>query len=145
MHVTDPILGFPIWIRITHFINFFFLTLLIRSGVQILSDHPKLYWNDHSHPGTEWIRFGKRELPKGALWTSMDEAIDVSPWIALPGKQHALGNGRHWHFLSVLFWLLNGFIYVILLLATDNWRRLIPTSWSIIPAATRDLFGYLTF
>lgn len=145
MHGVETTLGFPVWLRITHFVNFFFLTLLVRSGIQILSDHPKLYWNDHSHPGTEWIRFGKRQLPKEALWTSMDEAVNVSPWMALPGERHALGPGRQWHFVSVLFWLLNGCIYVSLLFLTGNWRRLIPTSWDIIPLAYRDFWQYLHF
>jgi hypothetical protein len=31
--------------------------MLIRSGVSILMDHPRLYWNDHCTPGNEWIRF----------------------------------------------------------------------------------------
>ena len=43
----DALFGFPLWLRLTHYINFLFLTLLIRSGIQILSDHPKLYWNKH--------------------------------------------------------------------------------------------------
>jgi hypothetical protein len=34
--------GFPLWIGITHYINFLFIILLIRSGLQILLDHPRL-------------------------------------------------------------------------------------------------------
>src|ERR1019366_4397221 len=95
--------GFPLWLRLTHYINFLFLTLLIRSGIQILSDHPRLYWNKHCTPGSEWIKFTKNVVPKGKLWTSMDEAVNVSPWIALPGGRHNLGMGRHWHFFAVVF------------------------------------------
>ncbi len=29
------------------------MILLIRSGLQILMDHPRLYWNLHCTPGTE--------------------------------------------------------------------------------------------
>ena len=43
---------FPACLRITHYVNFFFLILLIRSGLQILMDHPRLYWNLHCTPGT---------------------------------------------------------------------------------------------
>src|SRR6185437_8753147 len=39
--------GFPGWIRVTHYINLLFLILLVRSGLQILMDHPRLYWNVH--------------------------------------------------------------------------------------------------
>jgi len=42
--------GFPAWIRLTHFVNFFFLMLLARSGLSILMDHPRLYWNRNCTP-----------------------------------------------------------------------------------------------
>jgi methionine sulfoxide reductase catalytic subunit len=35
-------LGFPLGIRLTHAFNIVFLTLLIRSGIEILSGHPML-------------------------------------------------------------------------------------------------------
>jgi hypothetical protein len=37
-------LGFPLGIRLTHAFNIVFLTLLIRSGIEILSGHPMLYF-----------------------------------------------------------------------------------------------------
>ena len=60
-------LGFPLWLRINHFINLFCIFVLMRSGVQIFSDHPKLYWNDDTMPGSEWIKFGKNVMPKNRL------------------------------------------------------------------------------
>jgi DMSO/TMAO reductase YedYZ molybdopterin-dependent catalytic subunit/thiosulfate reductase cytochrome b subunit len=139
-----PLYGFPLWLRLSHYLNFLFLTLLIRSGIQILSDHPRLYWNKHCTPGSEWAGFTRRAAPKSGLWTSMDEAAEVSPWIALPGGRHNLGVGRHWHFFSVAFWVLNGFTYVALLFVTGNWKRLIPTSWSVFPDAWNALMVYAT-
>jgi methionine sulfoxide reductase catalytic subunit len=56
-------LGFPMWLRVTHFINFVFIGVLIRSGIEILSSHPRLYWNNYCVPGTDWIRFTKRVVP----------------------------------------------------------------------------------
>jgi hypothetical protein len=44
---------FPFWLRFAHFINVIFITLLIRSGIEILAALPKLYWKDHALPGTE--------------------------------------------------------------------------------------------
>ena len=128
-------LGFPIWLRINHFINLFCIFFLMRSGLQILADHPKLYWNDHCRPRSEWIKFGKKKMPTNRLFTSMDEAEDVSAVFAIPGGHHNLGAGRNWHFLIVPLWVLNGLSYVTLLFATGQWRRLIPTSWSIVPEA----------
>ena len=55
--------GFPHWIGIAHYINLLFIILLIRSGLQILLDHPRLYWNVGCKPGTEWIRFTPVKLP----------------------------------------------------------------------------------
>jgi len=137
--------GFPLWLRLTHYVNFLFLTLLIRSGIQILSDHPRLYWNKHCTPGSEWIKFTHKVFPKDKVWTSMDEAVEVSPWIALPGGRHNLGLGRHWHFFAIAFWVLNGLVYVAFLFCTDNWQRLIPTSWDIFPAAWQTFLTYATF
>jgi hypothetical protein len=38
--------GFPAWLRLTHFLNFFFMMLLVRSGLSILMDHPRLGSNE---------------------------------------------------------------------------------------------------
>jgi len=134
---------FPTWLRITHYINFVFLTLLIRSGIQILADHPKLYSNDNCTPGTEWLKFSNKKMPKEGYWTSRDEEVDVSSWIALPGGRHNIGMGRHWHLFSVIFWILNGLIYVGLLFVTGYWKRLIPTSWGVFSQAGKTLLDYL--
>ena len=63
--------------------------------------------------------------------------------MALPGGSR-LGLGRHWHFAAVLGWILTGVVYVTLLFVTDEWRRLVPTSWGIVPKAVSDLGTYLT-
>ena len=60
----EETLSFPLWLRINHVINLFCMFLLMRSGVQILADHPKLYWNDGTTPGSEWAHFGTKVMPK---------------------------------------------------------------------------------
>ncbi len=137
--------GFPAWLRLTHYVNFFFLILLVRSGLQILMDHPRLYWNVHCTPGTEWLRLTPLEVPKDRVWTAKDDSRYLSPWIGLPGYRHTIGMARHWHFLSVLFWLGNGALFVILLFATDQWKRLVPDSWQIVPNAWAVFVHYATF
>ncbi len=117
--------GFPAWLRLTHFVNFFFLLLLVRSGLSILMDHPRLYWNRHCTPNTEWMRFTPLVVPTDRLWTAKDDARYISPLAALPGYRHTVGMARAWHFLSVYGFLLNGFIFIALLfLITDQWKRL---------------------
>src|SRR5690348_4943049 len=142
-HMIMASLSFPIWIRITHYITLLFIGLLIRSGIQIAGAHPRLYWNDGCNPKKAWLNLVRKKVPTDRLYTSMDDEVPVSVWLALPGKDN-LGLGRHWHFFSVIFWLLNGAVYVVLLFATGEWLRLIPTSWSIIPRAWETFLTYLT-
>src|SRR4029079_12296748 len=61
--------GFPPWLRLQHFLNLFFMAFIIRSGVQILADHPRLYWKRDCTPGTEWFRFQK-PVPTDRVWTA---------------------------------------------------------------------------
>jgi DMSO/TMAO reductase YedYZ molybdopterin-dependent catalytic subunit/thiosulfate reductase cytochrome b subunit len=141
---TQPF-GFAAWIRITHYVNLLFMVLLVRSGLQILMDHPRLYWNVHCTPGTEWIRFTPVLAPADRLYTAKDDARYLTPWIGLPGGRHTLGLARYWHFASALFWMLNGAIYISLLFATSHWRRIVPTSWRIFPDAWAVFVHYATF
>jgi thiosulfate reductase cytochrome b subunit len=137
--------GFPAWLRLTHFVNFFFLMLLIRSGLSILMDHPRLYWNRHCTPNSEWMRLTPLEAPTHGEWTAKEDARYISPWFALPGYRHTVGMARSWHFLSVYGFLLNGFIFVAFLFFTDQWKRLVPTSWEIVPASWKVFVYYATF
>ncbi|MFI5167990.1 MAG: molybdopterin-dependent oxidoreductase [Thermoanaerobaculales bacterium] len=137
--------GFPAWLRITHYLTFLFMILLIRSGLQILMDHPRLYWNVHCTPATEWLRLTPVEVPKDRVWTAKDDSRHLSPWIGLPGYRHTVGMARHWHFLSVLFWVGAGLIFVVLLFGTGQWKRLVPTSWQVVPDAWAVFVHYATF
>lgn len=135
---------FPLWVRLSHFFNFLFLILLIRSGMGIIGAHPKLYWNDDANPGDEWARFTDKELPDEELWTAEDESEPYSKWIALPGLDN-LGLARHWHFWPAALWTLTGVIYVVLLFTSGRWHELVPTSWAIIPGAWDAFVTYLQF
>ena len=137
--------GFPGWLRLTHFVNFFFLTLLARSGLSILADHPRLYRSRDCTPGSEWMRFTPLSVPKDRLWTAKDDARYISPVLALPGNRHTVGMARSWHFLSQYGFLLNGFLFVVLLFCTDQWKRLVSTSWEILPQAWNTFVHYATF
>lgn len=37
--------GFPAWLRWQHFFNIMFMMFILRSGLQTLADHPRLYLN----------------------------------------------------------------------------------------------------
>jgi thiosulfate reductase cytochrome b subunit len=137
--------GFPMWLRLNHWVSFFFLVLIIRSGLSILVDHPRLYWNNGCTPGTDWIRFTPLNKPKDKSWTAKDDARYISPILGLPGYRHTIGIARAWHFLNVPFFVLNGAVFIILLFCTNQWQRLIPTSWNIIPDSWSIFVHYVTF
>jgi methionine sulfoxide reductase catalytic subunit len=77
--------GFPAWLRVTHFFNLFLLIFIIRAGVQILSDHPRLYWTRHSTPGRDWFRI-QNPVPADPLWTAKQDSISLPAQIGLPGS-----------------------------------------------------------
>lgn len=136
---------FPVWLRASHLINFVLVGMLLRSGWEMLSSLPRLWWRNDCAPGTEWLRFTRRKLPKEeGVYTSLMDEKSLSPIIALPGREN-IGLGRHWHGLSVMLWVLNGLVYVTLLFATGLWRRIIPTSWDIFPDAWESLKVYIGF
>ncbi len=87
--------GFPAWIGLTHFVNFFFLMLLARSGLSILMDHPRLYWNRNCTPKTDWITFTPIAVPPHRVWTAKDDARYISltgrfTWIPAHGRDGSL-------------------------------------------------------
>ena len=139
----DPA-GFPWWANLSHWVNFFFLALLIRSGLSILADHPRLYWNNGCTPTTEWARFTPITVPLDRLWTAKDDNRYINPILGLPGYRHTVGIARVWHFLTVPFFLLNGVVFMVLLFTTDHWHRLVPGSWQVLPDAWRVFVYYAT-
>jgi methionine sulfoxide reductase catalytic subunit len=134
--------GFPIGIRVAHAFNIVFLTLLVRSGIEILGGHPMLYFNDHCRPGSEWIRFSSKRMYRNQRWTAEDEKQPYTSWVALPGHDN-LGLGRFWHFTAVLGWLLTGLAYLLVLSTEQQWQRLVPTSWAVFPSAWEAAIAYL--
>lgn len=133
--------GFPLWLRLQHAFNIFLMMFIIRSGIQILADHPRLYLDNNSTPGKEWFRFQKA-VPMDRLWTARDDAVTIPGWLGIPGIRHSIGLARWWHFSCDLFWLLNGLIFYSFLFSTGQWMRLIPISWEVFPNALSDLIQY---
>jgi DMSO/TMAO reductase YedYZ molybdopterin-dependent catalytic subunit/thiosulfate reductase cytochrome b subunit len=135
--------GFPLWLRILHFLNLFFMMFIIRAGIQILADHPRLYWNRNSTPGTEWFRF-QHAVPQDRAWTSKDDSVSLPKWLGIPGIRHSVGLARWWHFSFDLLWVINGIIFYVLLFSSDQWQRVVPTDWSVFPNALSTALQYLS-
>jgi thiosulfate reductase cytochrome b subunit len=136
-----PYLGLPSWLRWEHFFNLFFMMFIIRSGVQILADHPRLYWTRHSTPGREWFRFQK-PVPPDPLWTAKQDSVCLPGSMGLPGIRHSIGLARWWHLSTDVFWVLNGVVFYVLLFATPQWQRIVPTTWRVFPSAASVALQY---
>ncbi len=119
--------GIPSWVGWQHFLNLFLITFIIRSGTQIMTDHPRLYWTRHSTPGKEWFRFQK-EVPDDPLWTAKQDSVTLPGQVGLPGIRHSIGLARWWHLGVDMLWLLNGAVFYIMIFATGHWQRLVPMS-----------------
>jgi sulfoxide reductase catalytic subunit YedY len=133
--------GFPWWLRTQHFLNMFFMLFIVRSGLQILADHPRLYWKRDCTPGTDWFRF-QHPVPADRVWTAKDDSVTLSGWLGIPGLRHTIGLARWWHFSVNLLWTINGIAFYALLFSTDQWRRLVPITWGVFPAALSTAIQY---
>ncbi len=135
--------GFPAWLRLLHFLNLFFMAFIIRAGVQILADHPRLYWKRDCTPGTEWFRF-QTAVPADRIWTAKDDSVTLPGWLGIPGIRHSIGLARWWHFSTTLLWMVNGIVFYALLFTTGQWLRLVPTTWDVFPNAVSTAVQYLS-
>ena len=133
--------GFPWWLRAQHFLNMFFMMFIIRAGIQILADHPRLYWKRDCTPGTDWFRF-QRPVPTGRVWTAKDDSVTLPKWLGIPGLRHSIGLARWWHFSVNLLWTLNGIAFYVLIFSTGQWLRLVPVTWDVFPNAISTAIQY---
>ena len=157
--------GYPLWLRVGHFLNLFFMFFILRSGLQILADHPRLYWNRDCTPDTDWFRLlhsvpndrvwttkddghGRTVktlnvlVPPDQVWTSKSDSVTIPKWFGIPGIRHTVGLARWWHFSVNLLWVLNGVALYVLLFSTDQWQRLVPTTWGVLPNALTVVIQY---
>ena len=142
--VSAPVIdahGFPWWLRLQHLFNLVLMMLIMRSGIQILADHPRLHWTRNSTPGTEWFRF-QIPVPMNRVWMAKDDAVTIPGWLGIPGGRHTVGSARWLHFSFDLLWMVNGAIFVVLLFVSDQWQRLIPRTWDVIPNAISTQIQY---
>ena len=99
--------GFPAWLAWQHFLNAFFILLIIRTGWQIRTV---------ARPAAHWTRNNK-----GLIKTkNAPSKISLTLWF---------------HLSLDALWVLNGIIFYILIFTTGQWLRLVPQSWDVFPNA----------
>lgn len=106
--------GLPAWLNWSHFFNVFFIVLIVRTGLQVrYTTRPQGYWKRNN---------------RGLIKTKgQPKKISLDLWF---------------HLTLDALWVLNGLIYVILLFATGQWKRVVPTSWDVFPHAVSVAIQY---
>ncbi|WP_410551395.1 hypothetical protein [Arthrobacter sp. SIMBA_036] len=98
--------GIPPWLGWQHFLNVFFIVLIIRTGLQVRTERkPPGYWT------------AKKDSffsPKG----NSPKKVSLSQWL---------------HQSLDVLWVANGIIFVVLLFVSGQWMRIVPMSWDVFP------------
>ncbi len=109
--------GLPAWLGWQHFLNSFFLLLMVRTGWLVrTTTRPAAYWTRNNNGLIK---------TKGA-----PKKISLNLWF---------------HLTLDALWVLNGIVFMVLLFATNQWMRIVPTSWDIVPNAASALLQYASF
>ena len=135
--------GFPWWLRYQHYLNFVLMLLIIRAGVADSRRPPRLTVDAGCAPESEWFRL-RQAVPTDRPWTAKDDSVALPRWLGLPGIRHSIGLARWWHFGMDVLWVANGAVFCVLLFATDQWHRLVPMSWDVVPSAASVALQYLS-
>lgn len=112
---TAPV-GIPAWLGWQHFLNMFFILLIIRSGWQVRTT---------KRPPAHWVRNNKGLIKTRNAPTKI--SLDL------------------WFHLSLdALWVLNGIVFIVVLFFTGQWMRIVPTSWDVFPNAISAGLQYLS-
>lgn len=108
--------GFPAWLGWQHFLNGLLILLIIKSGWQVrTTQRPPAYWTRNN---------------KGLIRTKgTPKKISLDLWF---------------HQSLDVLWVLNGVVFYILLFATGQWMRIVPTSWDVFPNALSAALQYVS-
>lgn len=109
--------GMPWWMGWQHFLNMFLMVLIIRTGLQIRHEtRPPANFT----PTKDGLFSARGNTPKKfSLTIWMHQALDA-------------------------LWLLNGVIFVVLLIATGHWARIVPTDPHVFQHAVSAGIQYLS-
>ncbi len=108
-------IGIPAWLAWQHFLNAFFIVLIIRTGwLMRRTTRPTAYWTRTKGP------FRTKNPPS---------KMAIEKWC---------------HLTLDALWILNGAVFVVLLFATGHWSRVVPVDWDVIPNALSVGIQYLS-
>jgi thiosulfate reductase cytochrome b subunit len=117
----------PLAIRWFHWINFPVLFIMIWSGFCI-------YWANHVYTftlfGHTYFKFFPDSwfAPPAPSWWPVTPGVDdaghaVKYFWEFDAR---LAEGLYWHFCFAWFFAINGFLYVVYLIGSGEWRQIVP-------------------
>ena len=107
-------LGFPAWLAWQHFVNFFFIVLIIRAGWKVRTT---------ARPPARWVRNNA-----GLIRTKNPPLkISLDLWF---------------HFSLGWLWIVNGVLFYVLIFSTGQWTRIVPVHWDVFPNAVSVAIQY---
>ena len=106
-HLAATPVGIPAWLAWQHGLNAFFILFVIRTGWQVrTTKRPSIFWTR-----TNTGLFRTKNPPI---------RITLNLWQ---------------HIVFDTLWAVNGIVFYVLLFATGQWLRLVPTNWDVFPNA----------
>lgn len=110
--------GIPGWVGWQHFLNFFIMVMVIRSGWLIRTqERPEAYWTPNEGG---FYSPNKKNSPA---------KVSIQQWI---------------HQSFNVAWVTNGLIFYIMVFATGHWMRIVPTNWDIFPNLVSAAIQYVS-
>jgi thiosulfate reductase cytochrome b subunit len=113
--------GFPLWLAILHFLSGTFLLFVVLSGWSVRRTRVS-----GVRPREFWIRDNDRLVRT----KNPPIRITLMSW---------------WHLTADALWVLTGILFIVLLFATGQWVRIVPTRWDVIPNAISAGLQYISF
>ena len=106
-HPAATPVGVPAWLAWQHGLNAFFILFVIRTGWQVrTTKRPSIFW---TRTNTGWLRTKNPPI-----------RITLDLWQ---------------HIVFDTLWLVNGIVFYVLLFATGQWLKIVPTNWDVLPNA----------
>ncbi|KDA06897.1 membrane protein, partial [Microbacterium sp. CH12i] len=94
-----------------------------------------------------WQHFFNVFLMVLIIRTGLSVRNDKRPtafWTARGNNKTKISLTLWFHQALDILWLVNGIVFVVLLFATGQWMRVIPTSWEVIPNALSAVLQYIS-
>ncbi|WP_110669158.1 cytochrome b/b6 domain-containing protein [Salinicola halophilus] len=152
-------------VRLWHWLNLWFLVVMLMSGLQIFNAHPALYWGSASNFDAPWLEMYAIRDSEGDIrgqtalgpWTfdttgvlgystaGERETVRGFPdWSTLPSYQF-LTMGRLWHFFFAWLFAGAGALFVLYALFSGHLKRDLWLSGREWRGLGRDLRDHLRF